>query len=320
MADMLGSKGVGRRGFTLVELLVVIAIIGILVALLLPAIQAAREAARRSQCSNKLRQLALAVHNYEDTHGNFPSGNLSRLPTNYDASDWCRTRPGSDSRASWTVLILPYLEETAQYDLFEFGAAFTSTSNVQGSTANHREFQTSNPAYQCPSDVNSRSTNNNISYYGVQGGGTSARCTSQSADRMFFTNGVLFHNSEIGFRDIRDGTSNVFLIGETKYALTSGGRGDGIVTGWASAGKLDGWGMPITIAGAVLQINSFPRHGGEADTLNYMTRLFGSFHPGGCHFALCDASVRFVTDTIDINVYRQLAIRNDGLPSGGLPQ
>lgn len=313
------DKAWPRKAFTLVELLVVIAIIGILIALLLPAVQAAREAARRSQCSNKLKQLGLALHNYHDAHGAFASGTLSANPTNYYTSDWCKTRPASDSRAPWTVLILPFIEQTALHDQFDFKAQFTSTSNVPGSATNHALFQQANPNYQCPSDINARSNNNNICYFGVQGGGDTPNCYTQ-AQRVFFINGVLFHNSEITFRDITDGSSNVFAIGETKYCLTKGGRSDGIVAGWASAAKLDANGTPLVLAAAMLQINSYPYHGGQADTLNWSTRLFGSFHPGGCQFLVADGAVRFVSDTIDLATYRQLAVRNDALPTGGFAQ
>jgi prepilin-type N-terminal cleavage/methylation domain-containing protein/prepilin-type processing-associated H-X9-DG protein len=308
------------QGFTLVELLVVIAIIGILVALLLPAIQAAREASRRSSCSNNVKQLGLAVHNYHDTFRVFPSGSLSSNTINYSTANWCNTGTAAQSRAPWTVLVLPFIEKSAQHELFDFRVAFTSTSNVPGAAVNHAQFSANNASYQCPSDPNSKLDNNNCCYFGVQGGGTSPNCVTQAPSRVFFVNGVLFHNSACGFSDVLDGTSNVFMIGETKYCLTRGGRADGFHAGWAAATKLDGFGMPLVLAAAMLPINAYPFHGGNSDTLNYQTRMFGSFHPGGCHFALCDGSVRFVSESLDINVYQQVAVRDDGLPAGGLPQ
>ncbi len=307
-------------GFTLVELLVVIAIIGILVALLLPAVQAAREAARRMSCTNNVKQLALAVHNYHDVHKVFPPGSMTSNKIDFNNSNWCTSGTGDQSRASWTVLILPFIEGQNQYARFDFGSAFTSTSNLPGVAANHTEFNTNNPNFQCPSDPNSSSSNNNCCYFGVQGGGSSPACTSQSGQRVHYLNGALIHNGRIGFSGLTDGTSNVFLIGETRYQLTRGGRSDGIIAGWASAAKIDSSGMPLVCAAAQEQINSVPGHGGKMDTLNVQTRLFGSFHPGGCNFAMGDGSVHFMTQTIDLTVYRQAAVRDDGLPAGGLPK
>lgn len=308
-----------RRGFTLVELLVVIAIIGILVALLLPAIQAAREAARRTECTNKVKQLILACHNYHDNYRTFPPGSLTKPYTAY-GTGWCSGGPSTDARAPWTVLILPFVEHQAEWEQFDFNTMFTSSSNVPGSAANNAMFQTNMPIYQCPSDVNSKRNNNNCNYFGVQGGGPTPHCSNQSGTRVFYLNGMLFHNSGLGFQDAEDGTSNILMIGETKYQLTRGGRADGIVVGWAAGAKLDAFGEPLVCAAAQLQINALENHGGNMDTLNWQSRLFGSFHPGGCQFALADGSTRLVNENIDLATFQQLAARNDKLPSGGLPQ
>jgi type II secretory pathway pseudopilin PulG len=205
-----------------VELLVVIAIIGILIALLLPAVQAAREAARRSQCSNKLKQLGLAMHNYHDTHRSFPPGTQTAWAVDYNEAGWCGSETGAANvRASWTVLILPYLEQAARAKAFDYGKKFTSTSNIPGVSVNHTQFLASNPSYQCPSDVNSSPDNNNLCYFGVHGGGTSPSCTTAAETRAFYINGVLFHNSAVKFRDITDGTTNVLLLGESKWSTST---------------------------------------------------------------------------------------------------
>ncbi|TWT38516.1 DUF1559 domain-containing protein [Blastopirellula retiformator] len=309
-----------RRAFTLVELLVVIAIIGVLIALLLPAVQQAREAARRMDCSNHLKQIGLALHNHHDTYGHFPPGVRNTNSPNYSSSNWCSsTGANADAREPWTVAILPFLEQQNRYDLFDLDGAFTASSNVPGVTANNTQFRLANSAYQCPSDPGSRDDWPTTSYYGVQGGGPAAdeSCSTQSGNRVFYRNGVLYFNSKTNFRDMLDGSSNTFMVGETKYCLTPTGRSDGIHTGWATGSKTDPYGSPYVLAAARDQINSNPNVGLKHDTLNIMTKLFGSYHPGGCFFLLGDGSVHFVAETIDLATYRALGKVDDGLPVGG---
>ena len=316
-----------KHAFTLVELLVVIAIIGILVGLLLPAVQAAREAARRMQCSNNLKQLSLACHNYESTFRSFPAGGIvsytpaaraALTPTNF-----CTT--GSDrTQAPWTVLLLPFVEDSNLYQRFDFTKTFTGSSNIAGQVPNSDLFKLNLPKFQCPSDPNSQSTVNNSNYLGVQGGGPatgvgSAPCSTQLAQRVFFQNGVIYINSRTRIADITDGTTNVFLIGESRYMPTPNMRNDGFHAGWASSVKADNaFAVPLTFAAAVLQINAQKTCApGVADCFNFVSRLFGSQHTGGCNFGMSDGSVHFVSQNIDINLYRQMAVRNDALPTGG---
>ena len=314
----MNSTRIPRRGFTLIELLVVIAIIAILIALLLPAVQQAREAARRSDCKNRMKQLGLALHNYHDLHRMLPPGGVSR--TGGTGSTWCSSTAGAgNQRAPWTVLILPELDEAPRYKQFDVEGPFTSTSNVPGNTANHNMFLLPNSRFQCPSDPNSGAAVNNCNYMGVQGGGLAAdaNCSTQAAQRVFFDNGALFHNSSVRLGDITDGATNTFLIGESKYGLTPTGRADGFHASWASGHKTDGSGMPLVLAAAMLQINSLDSDGGSIDTLNWQTRLFGSFHAGGCHFVLGDGSVHFISENINLAIYHQLANISDDLPVGG---
>jgi prepilin-type N-terminal cleavage/methylation domain-containing protein/prepilin-type processing-associated H-X9-DG protein len=308
-----------RRGFTLVELLVVIAIIGVLVGLLLPAVQAAREAARRSSCVSKAKQIALALHACTDTRGAFPAGSRSSDNVGSRPTGWCGSYQATAARASWTVMILPFLENGPLFERADLGGMFTSSSNVPGSAANRTLFSTPLEAYRCPSDPAGNAGATLLSYYGVQGGGATPHCGNQSNQRVFFINGVLYHNSAVRFGEISDGTSKVYLLGESRYCLTPTGRPDGIHTGWASGGKLDAFGSPYVCAAAMLQINSISGSGASQDTLNIMTRLFGSFHPGGCHFAMADGSVAFASEAMDLALHRQLAIRDDGAPTGGVP-
>lgn len=308
------------RGFTLIELLVVIAIIAVLIALLLPAVQQAREAARRTQCKNNLKQLTLALHNYESTYRTFPPGGVSSLNIQPPAAGFCTS--GSDrTRAPWTVLLLPLMDETNLYNMFNFSADFTSSSNIPGSAQNDAVFKRNCNKFQCPTDPNSTPSANNTNYLGVQGGGPTPPCSTQGGVRVFYLSGTIYLNSITRMRDITDGTSNVLLLGETKYCPTPAGRSDGSHSSWCSSIKVDStFAVPLTFAGAMAQINSIPGNGGTTDCFNIISRTFGSFHTGGAHFSMCDGSVRFLSDNIDLATYRAVAQRMDGQPAGGLPQ
>ena len=307
-----------QNGFTLVELLVVIAIIAMLVTLLLPAVQSAREAARRAQCSNKVRQLVLACLNYESANGHFPAGSVNR-----DMEDITKCGGGDGpGGAPWTVRILPFAEDAALFDLFDLEAKFTSTTNVPGVRQNHALFLEPNEAFKCPSDPVSGLETNYITYFGVQGGGSEPACTSQSSNRMFFDNGVMYVNAAVAMKRITDGTSKTWLIGETRYCdqtvshSRSDGRRDGWC-GWASSAKKGAWAMPMVLAAAVEPINAFSFR--EADptvvkSLDLQTRLFGSHHQGGgAFFGSADGSVGVIADDIDVVSYYQRSVRNDAL-------
>lgn len=315
-----GSRAVHRPAFTLIELLVVIAIIAVLIALLLPAVQQAREAARRSQCKNNLKQLGLALHNYHDTHRVFPPGSIVDSPTT--GTDWCISGGGTTltkTRAPWTVMILPYLDEAPLYHAFDLGQGFPTTSNTPGAATNNTLSEKSLSKLQCPSDPNSGAGVPNNNYYGVQGGGSTPNCKKSTGNRLFYINGILSVNSKNSTAQATDGTSNVFLLGETRYHLTPTGRPDSIHFSWATGTLLNTYAAPWNTAAAKEQINSIKGDGGTVDTLEMATRLFGSMHIGGCHFALADGSVHFVSENIDLNTYRQLGAMNDSAPVGGLP-
>ena len=321
----MSTRSGKRLGFTLVELLVVIAIIAMLVTLLLPAVQAAREAARRTQCSNKIRQLALACLNYESANQHFPAGSV--IEEMADITE-CGGGDGPGG-APWTVLILPFAEDTGLYDRFDVTAKFTSTTNVPGTPQNHAVFLEPNDAFKCPSDPISGMESNYITYFGVQGGGAEPACTSQSSNRMFFNNGVMYVNAATPIKRITDGTSKTWLIGETRYCDQSvahsrtDGRRDGWC-GWASSAKKGTWAMPLVLAAAVEPINALSPTDVDPmvlKTLDLQTRLFGSHHQGGgANFAQADGSVGLVTDDIDVVTYYQRAVRNDALRLDWTPQ
>jgi len=308
-----------RKAFTLIELLVVIAIIAILVSLLLPAVQQAREAARRSQCRNNLKQIGLALHNYHGLYNVFPPGASGGATISAGAGGICTwdKHVADTRRAPWTVAILPALEESARYNEFRLEEDFPVFPRVSswagGSTANYAAWEKRVNVYKCPSDVNFP---NGItsSYKGVSGGGNSPFCRSSGDHRRLFNrSGILFHNSSIRFRDITDGTSNVFLAGEWIYQLSPLEHST-YGMGWASAdydadlasafpGNTGPTSYPMNTPGLV------PGH----DAAGY----FGSSHVGGVHFLLCDGSVQFMSQNMDLTTYQNLGARNDASPVGG---
>jgi len=306
----------GSRGFTLIELLVVIAIIAVLVAILLPAVQQAREAARRSQCSNNLKQIGLALHNYAEAFGSFPLGGAGTstgpITTPGGTCAWTGTDP---MRAPWTVLILPQLDESNRYNKFVFEQNFTCYStNRQGSAANNAQWQIPLSKYRCPSD-DFFPQQPLTSYRGVEGGGGVPWCSSSSrpTSRFFFNNGVLYYNSAITFRDIADGVSNVLLVGESPYQNWSDSD-PRYNEGWASSAfTINTTGFPSVSTGV-----RFPMNTGVNG--NDSSGCFGSSHTGGAFFVLCDGSVQFLSENMSLEISQQLGARNDKAPLGGLFQ
>lgn len=316
------------QGFTLVELLVVIAIIATLVGLLLPAVQSGRESARRTHCTNSLRQIALGLYHYESKNKVFPSGVASIYPGN----DLCGSadpvrNPNVDGRAPWTVLILPFLEQTTTYNAFDAQGSFngfipdSAGSDPLPQSTNVAKQSVPNAAYRCPSDPNSSKQAANNNYYGVQGGGSGAGAggggcaPSGQPYAMFYSNGILYHNSRIRFSQIPDGTKNVFMVGETIYQRFEGT--DSYLSTWASTVRVDfsNNSMTVNVAATQNAINSAKTPG-----IYTMSSTFGSQHRGGCHFALADASVRFIGQDMNLGTYRTLGVRDDGLPVAGLQE
>jgi prepilin-type processing-associated H-X9-DG protein len=216
---------------------------GILVALLLPAIQSAREAARRMECTNNLRQIAIAFHNYHDTYGSFPPAYI----------------PDEDGnpKHSWRVLILPFVEQQALYELYDFEEPWDSPANLAVT-------DTVIPTYQCPSSEEAATRPGVTNYMVITGDGT------------------VFPGAEaIELQDIKDGASNTLLVVEV--------NGTGI--GWAEPVDLDvnSLGLPLSA-------------GGPGAT--------GSRHPGGINAAMCDGSVRFLSDSIAFETWKAMVTRD----------
>ncbi|QDU61585.1 Type II secretion system protein G precursor [Planctomycetes bacterium Pan216] len=324
-----------RSAFTLVELLVVIAIIGILVALLLPAVQQARASAKRMQCKGNLRQLGVALHGYHDTHRVFPVGNGTHIAI---SAEDCLIDPAQDgltggdrgnASAPWTVLLLPHLEEDQRYGRFDFESTFFGYDNGSiSSSPNYAQQRRRLVKFECPSDPNSNGQHANNNYFGVMGGGERTHQDTGPADegcytsshngRTFWSNGVLFVNSSVGLRQISDGASKVFMLGESRYLPLKGAVPTYYAT-WASSLYVDnrGYGSgPINIASTFAPLNAWATNPNVDRAFEIVARGFGSHHVGGAHFARADGAVTFVNDHIDVAVYRQLGVRDDGLPLG----
>jgi hypothetical protein len=200
-------------------------------------------------------------------------------------------------------MVLPYIDQAPLYGKFNFNVPFQATSNQMAPP--NDQFMVRLAAYQCPSDpVYAQSPFQN-SYFGVQGGGAAPSCGNSSCspanERAHYVTGMLFAGSRINFSAVIDGTSNVFMVGETRYGSAA----------WGASAKQDTCTYPRNLAGTQDQINLY-RGTGVHDT-----RGFSSYHVGGCHFLMTDGSVHFVSENLDLNIYRQLGQRADGLPIGG---
>jgi len=292
-----------RAAFTLIELLVVIAIIAILVGLLLPAVQKVREAAARMSCQNNSKQLGLAVHNYHGTFGKLPPASTT-VTFN-----------------SWLVLILPYVEQDNLFRVYDLNLAYNSTTATAGTpqatagTTNVAVACTRIPMYACPSGSTDRSgngseaaggvANSSTHYYAVLGpNGTlyASYVSGAGANGAYSTLGALTYNSPdpIKLTDIIDGTSNTFLCGERSITEQLGAAN--AYRAW-TRGNNGGCGACKNIT---TPINSTSYNGSN----NFNDISFGSNHPGGCNFTMCDGSVRYVAQNVDMAQYLATASRN----------
>jgi len=282
------------RGFTLIELLLVVGIIAVLISLLLPAVQSARENARRVQCTKNLMQIGVALANYASTHKVFPpgvvndKGPISNLPTGY--------------HFGWAVQILPYLELAPIYREFDFAQSVYAPRN---DTARGHKIQ----SFLCPSDGWNGQTNYAACHHDLE--------VPIAADN----HGVFFLNSRISYDDISDGPAFTIFAGEFVT-----GRGPSL--GWAvgTMSSLRNTGAPINYDDPITGLTPLARTPGSRLTdLSELTSMvkdgrfppgyvggFSSRHPGGANFLFCDGSVRLLKANIDQAVYQHLGHRSDG--------
>lgn len=302
-----------RPAFTLVELLVVIAIIGILVGLLLPAVQYAREAARRASCQNNLKQISLALLNYESAHRKLPPGYLHKFGPS--GGDYDANHMGF----AWGSMILPQLEQNNVYQEFVFTQPAFDDVNL---VARERHLD----VFLCPTDP--YSANNYVVRHDSGGGehdryaaGSYAACWGPSSetvnldDTPLLSRGVFYRNSRTRLADISDGLSNTFAIGERTngpipLSHTTAGGHSVFETAWASAAR------------ELTELSDDHGHMVLFETQFLPNELDGDDkglsapHNGVAQFALCDGSVHTVSNTIDRMVYDAFGTRSGGEPLG----
>ncbi|WP_437188416.1 DUF1559 domain-containing protein [Planctomicrobium sp. SH668] len=327
-----------NKGFTLIELLVVIAIIAVLIALLLPAVQQAREAARRSQCKNNLKQIGLAIHNYHDTHSCFPPGS-----TGYAAYE------GPDKVPNWRLHIFPQLEQSAIFNRLDFTSEGRTFSGMNTSAPNVQllsGFQV--PVYNCPSSATdpygvavSWNPDHNAAkiqvpmYIGVAGAVIDSGAQFPAGRQVGFTNvygtfsnnGIFNWNKCARMRDCTDGTSNTLMVAEQSgkvgnidlragyYGGYTGASFTGLVTTTPalSPGGFDGWGSGISTLMFAINSKTAP-HG--ASEIYQPNLIWNSYHVGGIHTLLSDGSVRFISENLSMDTLRALASASDGMVVG----
>lgn len=306
-----------KTGFTLVELLVVITIIGILIALLLPAVQAAREAARRMQCSNNLKQWGLAMNNYECTHGRYPFGILEGSQCWSGQPDGNCGPNGQYRRQTFVASLWPYLEATGAYEGYDFNYSFYAPKNQPSTSAMV-------PIYFCPSDRQGKWTADTWgprarSNY-VLNWGYCDYSQSQPTTDPKFSIGPFSVNKQRTASDIKDGLSNTMFMGEVLQAVNDNdwdARGDFFndVAGAAQFMTMNTPNSGIdTLSICVTSTSGLP---GPCQQTSPYYASARSQHPGGVQTLFGDGSVHFASDSINMTLWRALSSMDGGESASG---
>lgn len=310
-----------RHGMSLIEVLVAVSIIGVLISLLLPAVQNARETARRTACLNNFRQVGIGMHNYHDAHQTFPPG----------AMYWNEScgQSGLNLGFGWSVMLLPYVEQNILYDTIDFDLRAVGTTTLENFAVGANVIS----VYTCPSDpqqgawVDCCSGKKNGDLPGEDWRASSMAGVADSQDRSCNDgrfpapdrDGVLFQISRIRAADVTDGTSQTLFVGEiTGGRSINPSEGEGYAqTFWMTDNLQDtalGINGPGTVPGLRDQVlDPFDGDGiGDRFSEYFWEAGFSSFHPGGCHFLKADGSAQFLSENISAEILRNLTTRSGG--------
>jgi prepilin-type N-terminal cleavage/methylation domain-containing protein/prepilin-type processing-associated H-X9-DG protein len=302
-----------KTGFTLVELLVVIAIIGTLVGLLLPAVQAAREAARTSTCSNNLKQVGLAMHSYVNARQTLPPG--SNILGTHE----------NDYGHNYLVFILPFMEEQSLYDSFDLKKKYDDVANRD------KTLSAAVAGFLCPSSQQRKSLQDDLNlgttarantshYVGIMGpydaGGVYTVDKTTTQFGSIAKQGTLLRGEQLGFKQVTDGLSKTLLVGELSWNNANAYRG------WSRGCNRSGTGTAtvynnmacVGVKNIRFGLRSYAFDSVTTPQFNNVS--VGSEHPGGTQFVFCDGAVRLFADTTPLDVLQKLASRNGGEVTG----
>lgn len=314
------------HGFTLIELLVVIAIIAVLIALLLPAVQQAREAARRTQCKNNIKQLGLGLHNYHDTMSLFPMGSMSNSLNSGTKGAWggANSTPGG-SEATWAIFIFPYIDQAPLYNML--AATFNGSielNNIPESSQAFSDATNGNiPVFGCPSDPYSGKSTAKwglgndyndglcINYAGCSG---TVAFTGTAEKDPATMNGMFYALSSTRMRDVTDGTSNTIMITEHLLVPDPSGERDwhGRMYRGSWVGVTSSTANPpnTTVADTLVRCTSTITVPCTNNSTGSNAMYVRSIHTGGAHVGMADGQVRFVSNNISTQIFQGLGTRN----------